>query len=293
MASRRPLLYGRTPAVSRQLALLAVGLFVLVSATFYTDVNTLWPAPLGASGVVLLVGLAGVVAYYNEGLLVTWLLAFAAALPAFVFHPPRGPVLAVTAATAPRAIAEAAGVAIGLGTIGFAVGSALRRRRDRRRGELHAPSAAVLPALVVGSDRQMAARWLIVGVAEFAVLFASGWFGLLPFGFGAGGTAGIAAVLILMTVPAAWYAAANEGLVVCWALAFAPVFGIFLAIQLRFVGTPAPDRPVLYAIGTAALFAIPTGTVAFVVGLAGRRLRQRLGPWPGQPARSDESPGHR
>lgn len=278
METRRQLVWGRSPAVSRQLALLAVALLGLLSAVFFTDVNTLWPAPLAASGVPLVVGLAAVGAYYNEGLVVAWLLSFSATLPAFVFYPPRGPTFAVTPATAPLAVGQAAAVALGSGTVGFAIGAALLRRRDRRAGARFEPSPGVLPDVLVGTDRRLAGRWLLVAVGEFVAVFAVAWFGLLPFGVGAVGLVGIAVLLGLAAAPPAYVATRNRGLLVCWVLAFAPPFGVFLPLQLRFVASMAPDRPVLYALGTAAMVAIPAGTLAFLLGLAARAVRRRLGP---------------
>lgn len=268
---------GRSTAVSRQLAALAAGLLGLLVAVFLTDLNTLWPLSLRPSGAVGLVALAAVVAYYNEGIVPTWLLAFAGTLPPLVFHPPRGPTFSVTPATAPVAVLHAGAAAVGLGTLGFAAGAALGRRRDRRRGERYVPSAAVLPTLFVGRGRRRAARWLAVGVAEIGVVFGVAWFGLLPFGIGGAGLVGIALLLGLMFVPAAWSAARNRGLIVSWALAFAPVFGVFLAIQLRFVASMAPDRPVLYAMGTAAMLSAPVAALAFTAGVAVDRLRSTAG----------------
>lgn len=278
MDRRRALLWGRSPAVSRQVAALAVALLGLVSAVFFTDLNTLWPLPLTASGPIILVGLAALEAFYNDGLVPAGLLAFAAALPAFVFHPPRGRTFAVTPTTAPLAVLEAAAVAVALGSVGFAVGAALRRRRDRRRGERFAPSPTAIPELLVGRDRRRAARWLLVAVVEVAAVLAAGWFGLLPFGIGGAEPVGIALLVALMALPAGWLAATDGGVLVCWVLAFAPVFGVFLAIQLRFVASMAPDRPVIYAMGTAAMLSAPVAAAAFVVGVALRRARRRFGP---------------
>lgn len=107
MASGERLWYGRNRAVSGQLVLIAVGLFALTMAVFYTDVNTLWPAPLAPSGCLFLIMLAGIVAYNNEGLLVVWLLTAVTTLPAFIFYPPRGPVYAISPATSPSAFGKA------------------------------------------------------------------------------------------------------------------------------------------------------------------------------------------
>lgn len=282
MDSRHALVWGRAPAVSRQLAVLAVGLFGLVSAVFYTDLNTLWPAPLMASGAVILALIAGLVAYYNEGLVVAWSLTVGTALPGFVFYPPRGPMFAVTPATAPAAIGEALAVAIGLGSLGFLGGAGLRRRVDRLRGERYVPSASVLPTFLVGRNRRQATRWLLVAMAEFVTVFALAVSGQVPYGVGPAGQLGIAVLVVLMAGPAAWVAFRNRGLVVAWSLAFAPLFGVFLAIQLQFVGTPAPDRPVLYAFGTAAMVAIPVGTLAFLLGVAAHRVRGQLPRLPGR-----------
>lgn len=278
MEGRNALLWGRSAVVSRQLAVLAVGLLGLMGLVFFTDLNTLWPLALAPSGAGLLVGLTAIEAYYNEGLLVAWALAFGAVLPAFVFYPPRGPTFAVTPATAPVAVAEAAAVSIALASVGFAAGAAIRRKSDPDRGERDGPSSAALPALLIGRDRRRAARWLLVAAAEIVVVLAVAWFGLLPFGIGGVGLVAIALLLVLMGVPPAWYAARNRGLLVCWALAFAPPFGVFLAIQLRFVASMAPDRPFLYAMGTAAMLAAPVAAAAFVVGVLAPLIWRRLGP---------------
>jgi hypothetical protein len=276
MAARARLLYGRSPTVSRQLALLAVGLFGLTVAVFYTDVNTLWPFPLAASGAVLLVGLAAAATYYNEGLLVAWLLTFAVALPAFVFYPPRGPTFAVTPASAPVAVATAAGVTLGLAAVGAAIGVTARRRRERADTNRYEPSPTVLPTLFVGRDGRQATTWLLAATAEFVGVFAGVWTGVLPFGFGLGGELGVTVLLVLMAGPATVYAVRNSGLLVCWALAFAPLFGVFLALQLGATFEPAPSRPVLFALGSAALFSSPVGTVGFLLGVTTRRVRHYL-----------------
>lgn len=274
MDRRRRLLYGRSPAVSRQLCLLSVGLFALTAATFYTDVNTLWPFPLAVSGALLLVGLAGVEAYYNDGVLVVWLSTFAASLPAFVFYPPRGPLFAVTSGTAPVAVATALMVAGVLGVVGFAVGAVLRRQRDGHAD--YVPSPTALPAAFVGRDGRLVVRWSLLAVGEFAVLFAGVWTGVLPFGFGLGGPVGLTVLLLLMGGPAALYAARNGGLLVCWLLAFAPLFGVFLALQLGGSIEPAPTSPALFALGAAVLYAVPVGTVGFLLGLLERWVSRRL-----------------
>lgn len=276
MAVRVSLLYGRDHTVSRQLALLAVGLFGLTLAVFVTDVDALWPLPLAASGAVLLVGLAAIEAYYNEGLLVAWLLAFAAALPAFVVHRPRGRPYAVTPETTPVAVATAGGVALALGTVGFAIGVAARRRRERASTSRFEPSTTVLPTTFLGRDVGVSARWVTAAVGEFVVVFVGVWTGLLPFGFGLGGEVGLTVLLVLMAGPAALHAVRNSGLLVCWTLAFAPLFGVFLALQLGATMEPAPSRPVLFALGSSALFSIPVGTVGFLLGLITRRVRRYL-----------------
>lgn len=276
MAARVSLLYGRDQTVSRQLALLAVGLFGLTLAVFVTDVDTLWPLPLAASGAVLLAGLAAIEAYYNEGLLVAWLLVFAAALPAFVVPRPRGPPYAVTLETAPVAVATAGGVALALGTVGFAIGVAARRRRERTSTSGFEPSTTVLPTTFLGRDVRVSGRWVTVAVGEFVVVFVGVWTGLLPFGFGLGGELGLTVLLVLMAGPAALHAVRNSGLLVCWTLAFAPLVGVFLALQLGSTMEPASSRPVLFALGSSALFSIPVGTVGFLLGLTTRRVRRYL-----------------
>lgn len=273
MARRRRLLYGRSPAVSRQLCLLAVGLFALTAATFYTDVNRLWPFPLATSGALLLVGLAAVEAYYNDGVLVVWLSTVAASLPAFVFSPPRGP-LAVTPRPGPVAVATALVVAGLLGVVGFALGAALRRQRDGHAD--YVPSPTALPAAFVGRDGRMAVRWSLLAAGEFVVLFAGVRTGVLPFGFGLGGHVGVTVLLLLMGGPAALYASRNGGLLVCWLLAFAPLFGVFLALQLGATFEPAPDAPALFALGASVLYAVPVGTVAFLLGVLERWISRRL-----------------
>lgn len=276
MTTRARLWFGRNPAVSRQLVLLTIGGFALTVAIFYTDVNTLWPAPLAVSGVILLIGLTAAEAYYNEGVVIAWLISFAVTLPAFIFYPPRGPVFAVSPTTASTAIAKAGAISMVLGTIGFVIGSVLRRRRDERYDGQYEPSSAVLPRIFLGEDIHRTTRWLLIGAGEFVMLFGGVWLGLLPFGFGLGGVAGIAVLLILMAGPATLFAIRNSGVLVSWLLAFAPLFGVFLALQLGATIEPAPDHPVLYALGSSLLFAIPVGTGGFLLGVAIRRLHRQL-----------------
>ena len=277
MIGRERLWYGRSPVVSRQLVFLGFGLFVLTTAVFFTDVNTLWPAPLATSGILLLVGLAAIEAYYNEGVLIAWLLTFALTLPAFIFYPPRGPRFAVSPATAPTAIAKAGAIAVLLGTVGFVIGLVFRRRRDRDRDNDYVPSTTILPHLFVGRDIRVTARWLLVAAVEFVVLFMGAWLGLLPFWPGFAGAIGVVALLVVMAGPATISAIRNGGVLVSWLLSFAPLFGVFLALQVGATIEPAPNRPVLYALGTSLLFALPVGTAGFLGGLGIRRVHRHLG----------------
>ena len=286
MDSYRRLLYGRSLLVSRQLGLLACGLFALLMAAFYTNVVTLWPLPLVPSGAVLLVGLAAIEAYYNEGLLVAWLLTFVVTVPAF-FFPPRGFIDGAAQPTALIAVVLAGGVAVAFGTIGFAIGVAVRHSREQHRTDRYQPSATVLPAVLLGRDDGVAMRAVLVAAGGFTVLFVTVWSGMVSVGAGLGGIPGIIVLIMLMTVPGLLYAAHNSGLLVCWALAFAPLFGVFLARQLRFVGYPTPDQPVLYALGSALLFAIPLGTVGFLFGVVVRRIHRQLQSPPGLNASPD------
>lgn len=110
MGDRNRILYGRNPAVSRQLVLVAIGLLALRSVLYNTDVNKRWPDPVANTGSLFVVSVAATMAYVTEGITISWLLAFATVLPAFVFHPRRGPTFAVTLATVPIAVAKALAV---------------------------------------------------------------------------------------------------------------------------------------------------------------------------------------
>ncbi len=286
MDYRTRILYGRNPALSRQLVVVAIGLLALSSTVYYTDVNTWWPDPVAVTGGLFVVAVAATAAYVNDAIPVSWLLGFAVILPAFVFYPPRGPTFAVTLATVPIAVATAAAVAVALGTIGFVLGWWLRRRRDRGSEREYEPSAAVLPRLFIGRDRHTSGRWVAGATGEFAVVFLGTWFGVLPFGFGMGGPAGIAALIVVMAVPATVVAIRNRGLLVSWLLAVAPLFGVFLALQLGATLSPAPANPPVYALGVSLLFGIPVGTVGFLVGVISHRLHRRVR----SPSRPESSP---
>lgn len=277
MVARRSLWYGRNRTVSGQLVLLAVGALALLSGVFYTDVNTLWPLPLAVSGPVILVAIAAAEAYYNEGMLVAWLVTFLVALPAFIFHPPRGPTFAVSPETAPVAVLRAAGVAVGFGTAGFVLGVWLRRRVDRERDGPVEPSPTAIPRRLLGRDRRERRRWSVLAVVEFAVLFTAIWAGILRVVMGFAGAMAVVILLGVMVGPAAVAAARNDGLLVSWLLAVAPLFGVFLAIQLHGGISPAPERPALYALGTALLFALPIGTIAYLAGRIARWVRESFG----------------
>lgn len=286
MPGRKRLLYGRNPAVSRQLVLVAIGFIALSSAVYYTDVNTLLPGPMAVTGSLLVVAVAAGEAYYNEGIVLAWLLGFALILPAFVFYPPRGPMFAVSLPTVPIAFVKAGAVAVVLGTAGFTIGWWFRHRRDRGCDGEYEPSAAVLPRFFIGRDIHTTARWVVGATGEFVVLFLGTWLGILPFDFGIGGPAGIAALLVVMAGPATVSAFRNRGLLVSWILAFAPVFGVFLALQLGATLYPAPDNPPVYALGVSLLFAIPVGTASFLVGLVTHHIHQQFRSRP----RSNASP---
>lgn len=274
MDDYRRLLYGRSPAVSVQVGLLACGLFALSLAVFYTNVVHLWPLPVIPSGAVLLVGIAAIEAYYNEGLVAAWLLTFSVTVPAF-FYPPRDFIDGVARPSTVIAVGLAGGVAMILGMLGFAIGVGLRRSREQHRTETSQPSPTVLPTVLLGRDDSITIRAVLVAVGEIVVFFVIIGTGAVPDGIGLGGIPGLLLMGVLMTVPALLYAARNSGLLVCWALAFAPVFGFALAVQVMFNVYPEPSSPILYAIGVSLLFGIPLGTVGFLLGMVGRRIQRR------------------
>lgn len=274
MDGSRRLLFGRSPAVSVQVGLLACGVFTLLLAAFYTNVVRLWPLPLVPSGVVVLVGLAAIEAYYNDGLVVAWLVSFVATVPALYYSHGE---FTIDAARPPAllAVGLAGSVAVTLGTLGFAIGAAVRRSRERSGTEQYQPSATVLPVVLFGRDRRSTTRAVLVAAGEFVVFFVIIWSGAVPDGVGLGGIPGILLMGTLMTVPALLYAARNSGLLVCWALASAPMFGFTLAVQVLSDIHPEPSYPLLYAVGTALLFGIPLGTIGFLLGVAGRRAHRQ------------------
>ena len=63
-------------------------------------------------------------------------------------------------------------------------------------------------------------------------------------------------------VPAATLAAHNDGLLVCWAVAAAPAFGVALRV--------ADAGALTVAVRTALVVGLVVGTVAYLVGVGGR-----------------------
>lgn len=222
-------------------------------------------------------------AYWNDGLVVSWLLVFAPVLGWLwnVFVQP-GPVF-LDEVVVPLAWAGFAALVVG--SVGHAVGRGLRLG-PRRDGE-DEPSAGLLRALVGGESRQpvtwgFRAGGLFLGVATVVYatrpgvaildgLYLSELF--IPVGvFDAPLVVG-AAVIVGWLGLAAWPAYRNEGLFASWLVTFGPFFGAtltdFVTSELSGSG---PLVDVTLALLAALVFAGVLGTGGFALGRGLRRV---------------------
>lgn len=232
-------------------------------------------------------GLAAGNAYWNDGLALSWLLAFALVFGwlwnVFVQE---GTVF-FDEAIVP--LAWAAFTALVVGTVGYSIGRSLRGFPIRDTED--EPSDWLLRVLV-GDDLSRAGRWGIVAGVLFLVasglIYATYPIFLLPVegvtlfelffptGVLAASTLLGAIVVLGWMGLAMWPAYRNAGLLVSWGLLFGPMFGASLTdFVLDGISGSGPFVDATFAFLAALIFALILGTGGFVLGRGLRRLISR------------------
>lgn len=139
--------------------------------------------------------------------------------------------------------------------------------------------------LLVGRDGGASERFLVLaaGVSAITLLVLTLgrplWQGMPD----VVGSAFLVAYLVGTAASAAAYAYRNDGLLVTLSGTFVLLLGVGVYVGLTFVlclvgrhdGCPTLLDKVLLGTALAASVAVPLGSVAFVVGAGGRRLRER------------------
>lgn len=95
------------------------------------------------------------------------------------------------------------------------------------------------------------------------------------------------AIFILIGVLPAIQAYQNDGLLLSWLLASAPLFTFISGVRY---GPASPESPVLFAAGTALAFGAIPGGVGFLIGAGARRLLARRGEGGRPPKREEQEP---
>ncbi|PSP54722.1 hypothetical protein BRC82_09315 [Halobacteriales archaeon QS_1_67_19] len=245
--------------------------------------------PLAVLASLVAIGaIAAGTAYWNGGLVSSWLVAFASpfgwlsnvlvgAKPAF----PEGVV-------APLGLAG--GIAVSFGTVGYAIGRYIRvRGTENGKNALPDPLLRIL----LGDEPDQFIRWgtragglFVVAGALIYVTSPDTSLSVRTFEFPipAGGL-NAPFVFGTVTIPAwigtaMWPAYRNEGLLASWLLLFGPFFGAMLTDEVlvgRLTGSGLLVDGVLVLLGTFVL-AVALGTVGFVLGSGLRRASENRRP---------------
>lgn len=135
-----PLLGGRNPMLSRRVSLVTMGVSVVLAVPWLVITSSGYVIPaLGPIGTapaftIALVGAAAIQAYYNDGLLVSWLVVFAPvavfALGVFGVGPVPAELEQIAGTIGYPVIIGGVGALV-LGTVGFVLGAGARRIHSR------------------------------------------------------------------------------------------------------------------------------------------------------------------
>lgn len=259
------------------------------SKGFSNDWFARFPLVVLASFVAIGVIAAGT-AYWNDGLVSSWLVAFASAF-GWLWQMLVGEETVLSGGVvAPLGLAAV--IAVSLGTVGYAIGRYLRTRNtDDAKDALPGPLFRILlgnePGQLVSWGTRASGLFLATAVliyvtspdASLAVrkfelvetfIPAGGLYA--PFVFGTVAIPGWLAV-------ATWPAYRSEGLLASWLLLFGPFFGAWVTDDVllgRLTSSPLVDA-VLVLLG-AFILAVVLGTVGFVLGSGLRRAIERRRP---------------
>lgn len=257
---------------------------------FTNDWFARFPLAVLASFVAIGVIAAGT-AYWNGGLVSSWLVAFAAAF-GWLSNVLIGEETALPeGVVAPLGLAG--GIAVTLGTVGYAIGRYLRVRNTgnekdalpepllrillgdepdqfiswgTRAGGLFVAAAALI--YVTNPDASLAVRKF-----ELVETFIPAGGLYAPFVFGTVAIPGWLAV-------ATWPAYRGEGLLASWIILFGPFFGAWVTDDVllgRLTGSGPLVDAVLVLLG-ASVLAVVLGTAGFVLGSGLRRAIERRRP---------------
>lgn len=277
---------------SRSRSLLALGLSgaLLLGAFLLGTVATTqgWMAILDGriSLLVLLVlvfgtAVAAANAYWNDGLVLSWLLVFGPILGWLWVVFVQGPIVFYGAIVP---IAWSVLTALVVGTIGYVIGRGRRNyTHDRSEGQVEWPLA-----VIVGRDYSQRRQWLLLIGALF-VLTGGMTYVVGPFlGFPIEGvtlfelfypTAVLDANTSLGTLVvlgwiglAAWPAYRGAGLLVSWGIVFGPMFGVILTgFVLGGTSGVGPLLDATFALLAGLIFTIILGTAGYILGGAFRK----------------------
>lgn len=243
--------------------------------------------------VLLVLVVGGVVAagnaYWNDGLVLSWLLVFGPVLGWLWI------VLVQSANLIEVAIVPVAFATLGAlvaGTLGYVAGRVLVVRADA--GSWADPSNRLL-RLLVGHVPNRQARWALLAGGLFvlsgALIYANRPYTPLPVegvvlfelfyptGVLAADTVfGIVVILAWMGL-AAWPAYRREGILVSWGLPFGPLFGAILTdFVLGDTSGGGPWLEVAFAFIAALIFALVLGTGGYLLGSGLRWIADRNRP---------------
>lgn len=133
--------------------------------------------------------------------------------------------------------------------------------------------------LLLGADRRLSRRLVAVALGFCLLASAAGSIGHVVEPTVRAVTAYVSLALVpVFTLVAVGAAYRNQGLVVCWLLTFAPLYG---AIVGGFVGLtgdyPTLGEWLLFGVQFGGPMALAVGTAAFFVGFAGRLVADWYG----------------
>lgn len=219
-------------------------------------------------------------AYWNDGMLVSWLLVFGPVCGWLwtVFVQTR--TLSFDVVIVPVGFAAFAGIVVG--TLGYALGGRLRAADGTEPGRVL--------GILVGRNEVEARRWWLVAGGLFVV--AIGVIGgvgpdrqtpiegvsvvelFLPLGaLSADSLVGVLVVLVWLGV-ATWPAYRRAGVFASWGIVFGPVFGVVLtAFVLDGISGSGPAMDATLAFVAALVLAVVLGSVGYLLGTVVRSLR--------------------
>ena len=259
---------------------------VAESNGFTNDWFARFPLAVLASFVAIGVLAAGT-AYWNGGLASSWLVVFAAAFGWLSNVLIGEETTLLEGVVAPLGLAG--GIAVTLGTVGYAIG---RYLRVRNTGDEKDALPEPLLRILLGDEPDQLVSWgtragglFLAAAASICVTSPDALFSIRTFELVGGlvPASGLSAPFVFGTVAipgwlavATWPAYRSEGLLASWILLFGPFFGAWVTDDVllgRLTGSGPLVDAVLVLLG-AFVLAVVLGTAGFVFGSG---LRQVIG----------------